>query len=179
MEWWPRRVYQTWLAIKHLAINGKADVNWLPPIWLLKLALNPVFRSIVPRRPFAGWSKRSSSADSHAIGFLSNLRDVPIVIHFTGSMLPATYFMEQIRTLFLVGNIWPLIFQNCAILAGYAVLLLTLAWFVVTTPSPFTISTGNSRSDQSTFFPGFDPPDPPSDRRGSRKIRGQLQPRGQ
>ena len=38
--------------------------------------------------------------------------------------------MELIRTLFLAGNVWPLIFKNCAILAGYAVLLLGLARFV-------------------------------------------------
>jgi len=38
--------------------------------------------------------------------------------------------MELIRTLFLAGNIWPLIFKNCTILAGYAVVLLGLARFV-------------------------------------------------
>jgi ABC-2 type transport system permease protein len=38
--------------------------------------------------------------------------------------------MELIRTLFLAGNVWPLILKDCAILAGYAVLLLGLARFV-------------------------------------------------
>ena len=37
-ERWPSWVYRTWLAIKNLATNGKANVNWLHPIWLLKLA---------------------------------------------------------------------------------------------------------------------------------------------
>ncbi|MEO5654527.1 MAG: ABC transporter permease [Nitrosospira sp.] len=60
-------------------------------------------------------------------GFFFDLRNVPTVIHFIGNALPATYFMELIRTLFLAGNIWPLIFKNCAILAGYAVVLLGLA----------------------------------------------------
>jgi ABC-2 type transport system permease protein len=60
-------------------------------------------------------------------GFFFDLRNVPAVIHLVGNALPATYFMELIRTLFLAGNIWPLIFKNCAILAGYAVLLLGLA----------------------------------------------------
>jgi ABC-2 type transport system permease protein len=55
------------------------------------------------------------------------LRNVPVVIHLIGNALPATYFMELIRTLFLAGNIWPMIFKNCAILAGYAVVLLGLA----------------------------------------------------
>jgi ABC-2 type transport system permease protein len=35
--------------------------------------------------------------------------------------------MELIKTLFLAGNVWPLIFKNCAILAGYALLLLGVA----------------------------------------------------
>ncbi|WP_082204582.1 ABC transporter permease [Nitrosospira briensis] len=60
-------------------------------------------------------------------GFFFDLRNVPTVIHLIGNALPATYFMELIRTLFLAGNIWPLIFKNCAILAGYAVVLLGLA----------------------------------------------------
>ena len=63
-------------------------------------------------------------------GFLFDLRNVPAVIRWVGQVLPATYFMELIRTLFLAGNVWPLIFRNCAILAAYAVLLLGLARFV-------------------------------------------------
>ena len=63
-------------------------------------------------------------------GFLFDLRNVPTVIYLVGKALPATYFMELIRTLFLAGNIWPLIFKNCAILAAYAVVLLGLARFV-------------------------------------------------
>lgn len=60
-------------------------------------------------------------------GFFFDLRNVPTVIHLIGNALPATYFMELIRTLFLAGNIWPMIFKHCAILAGYAVVLLGLA----------------------------------------------------
>jgi ABC-2 type transport system permease protein len=63
-------------------------------------------------------------------GFLFDLRNVPVAIYLVGQLLPATYFMELIRTLFLAGNVWPLILKNTAILAGYAVLLLGLARFV-------------------------------------------------
>ncbi|MGH8763948.1 MAG: ABC transporter permease [Nitrosospira sp.] len=63
-------------------------------------------------------------------GFLFDLRNVPAVIRLIGQALPATYFMELIRTLFLAGNVWPLIFKNCAILAAYAVVLLGLARYV-------------------------------------------------
>jgi ABC-2 type transport system permease protein len=50
-----------------------------------------------------------------------------VVIQIIGKILPATYFMELIKTLFLAGDVWPLILRNCAILAGYAVLLLSVA----------------------------------------------------
>jgi ABC-2 type transport system permease protein len=63
-------------------------------------------------------------------GFLFDLRNVPTAIYMIGQLLPATYFMELIRTLFLAGNVWPLIFKNTAILVGYAILLLGLARFV-------------------------------------------------
>ena len=60
-------------------------------------------------------------------GFLFDLRNVPVAIQLVGKALPATYFMELIKTLFLAGNVWPLILKNCAILAGYSVLLLGVA----------------------------------------------------
>jgi ABC-2 type transport system permease protein len=63
-------------------------------------------------------------------GFLFDLRNVPTVIRLVGQVLPATYFMELIRTLFLAGNVWPMIIKNCAVLLAYAILLLALARLV-------------------------------------------------
>jgi ABC-2 type transport system permease protein len=63
-------------------------------------------------------------------GFLFDLRNVPWVVRAVGKALPATYFMELLKTLFLAGNVWPLIFRNCAVLLAYAVLLLGLARLV-------------------------------------------------
>ncbi|MGO4391383.1 ABC transporter permease [Variovorax sp. M-6] len=63
-------------------------------------------------------------------GFLFDLRNVPTVVRIVGQALPATYFMELIRTLFLAGNVWSLILRNCAILAVYALVLLAVARFV-------------------------------------------------
>ena len=60
-------------------------------------------------------------------GFLFDLRNVPLAVQAVGRILPATYFMELVKTLFLAGNVWPLILRNCAILAAYAVLLLGIA----------------------------------------------------
>lgn len=63
-------------------------------------------------------------------GFLFDLRNVPTAISVVGHALPATYFMELIRTLFLAGDVWPVIWRNCAVLAAYAVALLALARIV-------------------------------------------------
>lgn len=60
-------------------------------------------------------------------GFLFDLRNVPFAVRVIGHVLPATYFMDLIKTLFLAGDVWPLIWRNCAILLAYAVGLLLLA----------------------------------------------------
>lgn len=60
-------------------------------------------------------------------GFVFDLRNVPLAVRIVGHVLPATYFMELVRTLFLAGDQWALIAKDCAILAGYAVGLLALA----------------------------------------------------
>ncbi|VGO10196.1 ABC transport system, permease component YbhS [plant metagenome] len=60
-------------------------------------------------------------------GFVFDLRNVPAAVRIIGHMLPATYFMELAKSLFLAGNQWGLIARNCAILAAYAVCLLGAA----------------------------------------------------
>lgn len=63
-------------------------------------------------------------------GFVFDLRNVPAAVRIIGHMLPATYFMELAKSLFLAGNQWGLIVRNCAILAAYAVCLLGAARLV-------------------------------------------------
>jgi ABC-2 type transport system permease protein len=60
-------------------------------------------------------------------GFLFDLRNAPLFIQIISYALPAKYFVELIRSLFLAGDIWPMIIKNCAILLAYAIVLLTLA----------------------------------------------------
>jgi len=60
-------------------------------------------------------------------GFLFDLRNVPTAVRVIGHALPATYFMDLIKTLFLAGDVWPLIWRNCLILLAYAVGLLIVA----------------------------------------------------
>lgn len=60
-------------------------------------------------------------------GFLFDLNSVPTFVRVVSAVLPARYFVELLQTLFLAGNVWPLITKDCAILALAAVVLLTLA----------------------------------------------------
>jgi ABC-2 type transport system permease protein len=60
-------------------------------------------------------------------GFLFDLRNVPAAVRLIGNLLPATHFMELIKTLFLAGNVWPIVLKDSALLALYAVALLALA----------------------------------------------------
>jgi ABC-2 type transport system permease protein len=60
-------------------------------------------------------------------GFLFDLRSVPAVVRFISHLLPATYYVDVLRTLFLAGNVWPVIWEDCAALTVTAGLLLTLA----------------------------------------------------
>lgn len=60
-------------------------------------------------------------------GFLFDLRNVPVVVRVIGNILPATHFISLVRTLFLAGDVWPIVLRDCAILAAYAVVLLGAA----------------------------------------------------
>ncbi len=63
-------------------------------------------------------------------GFLFDLNNVPLPVRIVGQALPATHFLELVKTLMLAGNVWPIVIQNCAILAGYAVVLIGVARLV-------------------------------------------------
>jgi len=60
-------------------------------------------------------------------GFIFDLRSLPVVVRGISRVLPATYYVELLQTLFLAGNVWLLIVRDCAVLAFFAVVLLTLA----------------------------------------------------
>jgi ABC-2 type transport system permease protein len=60
-------------------------------------------------------------------GFIFDLRNAPSVVRFIGHLLPATHFMELIRTLLLAGNVWSVVWRDSAILALYAVVLLGMS----------------------------------------------------
>jgi ABC-2 type transport system permease protein len=60
-------------------------------------------------------------------GFVFDLRNVPVVIRVIGEVLPATHFMNLIKTLFLAGNNTAIVLRECGILALYASVLVVAA----------------------------------------------------
>ena len=60
-------------------------------------------------------------------GFMFDLRSLPTIIRIISRILPATYYVELLQTLFLAGNVWGLVVRDCAVLAVAAAVLLVLA----------------------------------------------------
>lgn len=65
-------------------------------------------------------------------GFLFDLRSMPAAIRILSYVLPARYYVNLLQTLFLAGNIWPIVLPDAAALAAMAAALLTLARVVTT-----------------------------------------------
>lgn len=64
-------------------------------------------------------------------GFVFDLRNVPLAVKIASQIVPATHFMGVIKTLFLAGTDWWMVARGCAIMLGYALLLLALTWRTV------------------------------------------------
>lgn len=60
-------------------------------------------------------------------GFLFDINSMPSIIQGITYLIPARYFVAQLQTLFLAGNIWPVILINAFALL---VMLLVLAYWV-------------------------------------------------
>lgn len=61
-------------------------------------------------------------------GFLFDMHAQPEAIQVISHLFPTTYYLQLLKSLFLSGNYWPLLIENTAILIGYGVLFITLAW---------------------------------------------------
>ncbi len=59
-------------------------------------------------------------------GFIFDLRSVPAIVRAIGSVLPPTYYVEALQTLFLAGNVPGLLIKDCAVLLLAAVVLIAL-----------------------------------------------------
>lgn len=60
-------------------------------------------------------------------GFIFDLKSTPEFINAVGHIMPATYYMELLKTLFLVGNNWGMIVKNCTILIAYGLFFFGLS----------------------------------------------------
>ncbi|KFC75533.1 hypothetical protein FG93_00554 [Bosea sp. LC85] len=60
-------------------------------------------------------------------GFMFDIRSMPAAIQVITHIFPARYFVSVLQTLFLAGDIWPVILPNAAVLAVMAVALIALA----------------------------------------------------
>jgi ABC-2 type transport system permease protein len=59
-------------------------------------------------------------------GFIFDLRSVPAIVRAISTVLPPTYYVEALQTLFLAGNVPGLIIKDIAVLIVAAVVLLVL-----------------------------------------------------
>jgi len=60
-------------------------------------------------------------------GLLFDLDSVPRAIQLVSHVVPARYFVSAAHTLFLAGDVWPLLWPDAAVLAGMAVVLIGIA----------------------------------------------------
>jgi ABC-2 type transport system permease protein len=59
-------------------------------------------------------------------GFIFDLRSVPTVVRVVGAVLPPTYYVEALQSLFLAGNVRGLLIKDCAVLSVTAIVLFVL-----------------------------------------------------
>ena len=59
-------------------------------------------------------------------GFIFDINSMPIVVQWLTHILPARYFVSSLQTLFLAGDIWPIVLTDGAVLTLMATILLGL-----------------------------------------------------
>ncbi len=59
-------------------------------------------------------------------GFIFDINSMPEVIQWLTYLVPARYFVDIIQSIFLAGNVWPIILKNCAYL-----ILMSAVFFIL------------------------------------------------
>lgn len=59
-------------------------------------------------------------------GFIFEISSMPLPIRITTYLLPARYFVSSLQTLFLAGDVWPLILRSCLFLILFALGLMLI-----------------------------------------------------
>ncbi len=60
-------------------------------------------------------------------GFIFDIDSMPQVVQWVTRLVPARYFVACLQTVFLAGDVWPVILPNLAGMATFALLFLSLA----------------------------------------------------
>ena len=61
-------------------------------------------------------------------GFMFDIDSMPAVVQAITHLVVARYFVAIVQTLFLAGNVWPVILPNALALAAMAALFLGITW---------------------------------------------------
>jgi len=59
-------------------------------------------------------------------GFIFEISSMPLPIQFVTYVIPARYFVSCLQTLFLVGNVWPLVLSNTMYILTFGLILLVI-----------------------------------------------------
>ena len=65
-------------------------------------------------------------------GLIFDLESTPRIIQIVSHVVPARYFVDISHTLFMAGDVWPVLLPNALALAGMAVLFISLAFRKIT-----------------------------------------------
>lgn len=113
--------------IFHVPIRGSLVVILFSSLlYLIVSLLLGLFISGTTRNQFAASQTALLASFMPAMmlsGFVFDLRNMPVVIQVISNILPATHFMQLIKSLFLAGTIWSMVLKSCAILSLYGLLL--------------------------------------------------------
>ena len=60
-------------------------------------------------------------------GFIFDLKSAPVAAYYLAHVFPATWYVDLLQTLFLVGNVRELVIRDFMVLSAFAVLMLSLA----------------------------------------------------
>ncbi len=61
-------------------------------------------------------------------GFLFDIHSMPAWIQLITHLVPARYFVAILQTLFLAGDVWPVVLANMSALLIMLLLFFTLVW---------------------------------------------------
>ncbi|MDX2142846.1 MAG: ABC transporter permease [Rhodospirillaceae bacterium] len=118
------------LAVFHIGFRGSFLVLAISASAFMLTVLGfGLMVSTITRNQFAAAIVAITATLMPAIllsGFIFDLRSMPAVVQAITVIVPARYFVEILKTLFLAGNVWSIIIPNTAALIAMAALFLAV-----------------------------------------------------